>query len=287
MLRPAHPSPGDTQPLAALWQEIFRDSAEFTGLFFSRVYRPENALVLKRDNRIMAALQMIPYEIKAAGRILPAAYLCGICTRPSERGKGFMHLLMTEAVEIMCRRGYRLSMLIPAEPWLFDVYRRFGYTFPICRAAGMYAPAGGQPPFAVPDYAFVACTAEEYFPYFDRKQRERSCAVLHNARDLETILRDLACDGGHAWVALENRVPVGIVFAKPESGGKIIIKELVCDHASAKEALTLHALNAFNARTAEIRLPPSGAEQSVYGLARLLDRQIPSLSRLHMTLMLD
>jgi GNAT superfamily N-acetyltransferase len=281
-----HPVPGDKQEIVRLWQDVFQDSDEFAGLFFNRVYKPENTLVVKKDNRIISALQMIPYEIKTVYGILPSAYVCGVCTHPSERGKGIMKTLMAGAMDEMRRRGYPVSTLIPAEPWLVDFYRKFGYTCPISHETEIYSSAK-QPPDA--GYTFTECAADEHFPFFDRKQRERPCAVLHNAYDLETILRDLAYDGGKAWVALRKNIPAGIAFAKPEAAGKIIIKEILYDRPAVREALIHHILNRYNARTAEIHFPSRTVDRKTkpYGLACILDNQRIDISDLYMTLMLD
>jgi GNAT superfamily N-acetyltransferase len=281
-----HPLPGDRQELVRLWQDVFQDSDEFTGLFFTRVYKPENTLVVKKDNRIISALQMVPYEIKTVYGIIPSAYVCGVCTHPSERGRGIMKTLMAGAMDEMRRRGYSVSMLIPAEPRLFDFYRKFGYTYPIRHETETYSSAG-QPPSA--GYTFTECATDEHFPFFDRKQRERPCAVLHNACDLETILRDLACDDGNAWVALRKNIPAGIAFARPATEGTIIIKEILYDRPAVKDALIHHLLNRYNAWTAEIHLPLHTVDRKAkpYGLACILDKQITGISDLYMTLMLD
>ncbi|MDR2679544.1 MAG: GNAT family N-acetyltransferase [Tannerella sp.] len=293
------PLPEDKPEVAALWQEVFHDSGEFTDLFFSRVYKPENTLVTKKDNGIIAALQMIPYEIKTANGILPSAYVCGVCTRPSERGKGVMKALMTDAMAVMRQRGYAVSILIPAEAWLFEFYRRFGYSHPVDCGAETYSSA--SPPVqaadtfnivretvSASDYTFTECTADKYFPYFDRKQRERPCAVLHDASDFETIIRDLACDGGHAWTALRANRPAGMAFAKPAAGNNVIIKEILYDSLPVKEALIRYILRRYNARTAEVRVPRSAGENAgAYGLACILDNRTTNISGLYMTLMLD
>jgi predicted acetyltransferase len=294
----SHPLSGDKQETAMLWQDIFQDSDEFINLFFSRVYKPENTLVIKKDFRIISSLQMVPYEIKTIFGIIPAAYICGVCTLPSERGKGVMKTLMAEAMEEMHQRGYLISTLIPASPWLFDFYKKFGYTYPINHEVDTIYSSDKQPLNAgfettiLTDYTFVECTTDKHFSYFDRKQRERRCAVLHNAYDFETIVRDLAYDSGNAWVALNKNIPVGIAFAKPESNDKIIIKEIFYDNASIKEALIHYILNLYNARTAEVHLPSNieknkNRKNLSYGLACILDGQITDISGLYMTLMLE
>ncbi|MDR0697710.1 MAG: GNAT family N-acetyltransferase [Tannerella sp.] len=294
----SYPLSGDKQEIISLWQDIFQDSNEFIDLFFSRVYKPGNALVIKKDDRIISSLQMIPYEIKTTSGIIPAAYICGVCTLPSERRKGIMKTLMAEAVEEMHQRGYLISTLIPAEPWLFDFYKKFGYAHPINHEIDTIHSSDKQLPdtefetTTSADYTFVECTTGKHFSYFDRKQRERRCALLHNAFDFETIVRDLTYDGGNAWVALKKNIPVGIAFAKPELKDKIIIKEIFCDSAPIKESLIHYILNLYNARTAEVHLPLNtgknkNRKNQPYGLACILDKQITDLPDLYMTLMLE
>lgn len=288
-----YPQIEDTQEIAALWQEVFHDSDDFTELFFNRVYKPENTLVMKRDNRIISALQMVPYQLKIDNRIVPSAYLCGVCTHPSEREKGVMNTLMAEAMEIMRQKGYLISTLIPAEPWLFDFYKKFGYTHPVNYKTETYS-SGTQS--VNTGYTFIKCTTDNYFSYFDRKQRERRCTVLHNKYDFETIIRDLKYDHGSTWVALKDNNPVGIAFAKPEPENTINIKEILYDDTTTKESLIGHILNQHDIRTARVRIPSdpntNGADSirrqtHPYGLACILNKQVDSISDLYMTLMLD
>ena len=306
-----NPYPGDRQEIAALWQEVFHDSDEFTNLFFSRVYKPENTLIIRKENRIIASLQMIPYEIKIDGNILPSAYVCGVCTHPSERGKGLMNRLMTEAMELMRQKNYVLSTLIPAEPWLFDFYKKFGYTHPVNQKTATYT-SGIQSVNThgtfissndtivrqtnVTCYTFAECTPDTCFSFFDRKQRERRCTILHNPDDFETIIRDLLYDNGNAWIALKANCPVGIAFTKPEAENTIYIKEILYDNTPVKEALINHMLIKYNVQTAKIRLPFHAKACSLrsvhekiqpYGLACILTRQDWDISDLYMTLMLD
>jgi predicted acetyltransferase len=304
----------DKQKIADLWQEVFHDSDDFIELFFNRVYKPENTLVIKRDNRIISALQMIPYQLKIDHKIFPSAYICGVCTHPSERGKGIMNTLMTEAMEVMRQKGYLISTLIPAEPWLFDFYKKFGYTHPVnydteTYSSGIQSVNTNNVLIHISDhsaiwqtnktgYTFAECTTDKYFPYFDRKQHDRRCTVLHNKYDFDTIIRDLKYDRGATWVVLTENNPVGMAFAKPESGNTVCIKEIVYDNMSVKEALIAHILNQYHVRRAKIRIPfnPEKSPAIIqshkqktqpYGLACILDKQNRKITDLYMSLMLD
>ena len=307
----SHPLAEDREEMLSLWQTTFQDSDEFADMFFSRVYKPENALVIKQDGKIVSALQMIPYEIKNGDEIIPSAYICGVCTLTFERGKGFMKILMNEAIDEMIRKGYAIATLIPAHPWLFDIYKKYGYIYPVNFCIEKYycdnksdnsVTGKDHCDNGFSDYNFTTYT-NKYFPFFDKKQRERNCAILHNTYDIENILLDLTYNNGNIFVALQENNPVGIAFASPYSEKEIVIKEILYDNILIKEALIYHILSAYKAKVARVRTPtvqesaaynnPSTQSLSIirktypYGLALILDKHITKIDNLFMSLMLD
>ncbi len=274
--------------LETLWQTVFHDSDEYVRMFFDRVYQPENTFVIEPEGRgVVAMLQTVPYEVKIESAILPCAYVCGVCTHPSERGKGYMKTLMQEAMHAMRKRGFALAVLIPAEPWLFEVYRRYGYTVPINVGVEHYVADRME---QVDTYRIVPCSEKTYDAYFDLAQRRRRCAVLHDAADFETIRLDCLADGGHVWVALDEDRPVGMAFEAPESSTDVLIKEILYDDPAVKDALIRYILIRHRAQTAFVRVPHSaGRPAQPYGLACPLDETVkPSdLQCVFMSLMLD
>ena len=73
--------------LIDLWRTSFDDSEEFIKLFFDRVYKKENALFIKKDGKIVSALQMLPYVMTYYGTEISVNYIYAACTLPSERGQ--------------------------------------------------------------------------------------------------------------------------------------------------------------------------------------------------------
>ena len=116
------------QQLMELWKRSFDDTDAFVRLFFTHVYRKENALYIEQGGRIVSALQMLPYTMQFYGKEIPVSYIYGACTHPEERGKGWMSALIQKAFKVMAERHIALTVIIPAEKSLFDYYRRFGYT---------------------------------------------------------------------------------------------------------------------------------------------------------------
>ena len=271
-----------------LWQDTFGDSDAFVRLFFTRVYRPQNALTLSRDGRLAAMLHIVPYRLRVGRRTLPAAYICGVSTRPEARGQGLMTALMRRALRTMRRRGFALTTLIPAEPWLFDVYARLGYVHPIQTCDERIATA--DLPLAPPDVRIAPCTDARFYAAFDRLERCRPCAILHTARDFDTIRLDCESDGGRVLVALADGRPAGFLFEAPEEGGVVRVKELLAEDADTETALLRAAATRHGATQLRIRRPPQPDRPSQpYGLAARLDDRLSAadIDRLHMALMLD
>lgn len=110
-----------------MWKACFDDSEEFMDLYFSEKYKNENTLIYFEDNKALASLQMLPYRFTFCGVEIEASYISGACTLPEYRNRGCMAKLLLAAFDIMRERNIPLSILIPAEEWLYDYYARYGY----------------------------------------------------------------------------------------------------------------------------------------------------------------
>ena len=203
--------------LIDLWRTSFDDSEEFIKLFFDRVYKKENALFIKKDGKIVSALQMLPYVMTYYGTEISVNYIYAACTLPSERGQGLMRQLIQDAFKVMESRKVALTVIIPADPWLFDYYRDLGYTEAFDYSEETYIrpfeTAWEQGVLVVPP---EVPSMESLYKFFNKKQRERTCYVLHDYDDFVTILRDLQMSGGQMLTALNIQdEPIGMIFFYP------------------------------------------------------------------------
>ncbi|MDR3269320.1 MAG: GNAT family N-acetyltransferase [Tannerella sp.] len=277
------------QQVIDLWKTSFEDTDDFIRLYFERVYREEHTLTLRENGRMISALQMLPYEITYRGATVPAAYICGVCTLPSERGKGRMNRLMLQAMDVMRDRNYALTVLIPASDRLFDYYERFGYTKAFDYSLETHHLSAMPPaPSSCRVMPHRDVPPDTLYAYFDRKQRERVCAVLHTAYDWDTILLDCLADGGDVWVALRrDGQPEGLALAVPTGKDTVYIKEILYEQADIKDTLIRHILTHFHRQTAQVRIPPTLSGARSCGMAHSLDRQPYDLRQGWMNLMLD
>lgn len=219
------------QQVIDLWQACFGDSETFVQLYFSTKYAEENSVVYVENERVLSALQMLPYPMTCWSRELHTSYISGASTWPDARGRGLMKNLLIKAFGIMRLRDIHLSTLIPAEPWLFDFYKKLGYGTVFYSAVQTFT---GVLSSKVPQHEY---SKEELYAYFMISMRKRPCCVQHTFDDFCVILADLYLAGGCVVTVSGNDGFIeGLALIVPDSG-KIWIKEWMYDDENARITL--------------------------------------------------
>ena len=267
------------QQIIDLWKLSFGDTDDFIQLYFDQVYKEENTLVIKKDGRIVSALQILPYELTYCGTTIPAGYLFGVCTLPAERGKGFMNQLMFMALEEMRNRNYALAMLIPASPRLFDYYRRFQFanafdysTEEMDRINPANHPAN-NPDSGLRILSQDKLPPDTIYAYYHLKQRARDCSVQHSACQFETIRRDWMSGKGEIWMVFKNEQPAGLAFTMSSDREGVLVREIMYENAEIKNALVQSVLNHHQLPKAILRVPPTPSHSIPYGMARIISKE--------------
>lgn len=271
------------QQIIDLWRLSFNDTEEFIRLYFDRVYKEENTLVIEKNGQVVSALQMLPYTMTYYGTEISVAYISGACTLPSMRGKGLMKQLLQDAFEEMKRRSVAVTALIPADPWLFDYYRKQGYTDAFDCTEDTYIRP--ETPVYAPEITVVppkVPSIDELYDYFNRKMRERTCCILHTKEDYITILRDLELDKGRMLTALnEEGQTIGMAFVLPpddtaglpEEKKHVYVKEFFYDDDRVASLLLQESTLQFNVDKAIYKTPPVIPATRPFGMARVIDSE--------------
>ena len=251
----------DIEQLKSLWKSLFGDTEAFISLFFHEVVRDENIRVLEEKGRILSALYMLPYPFRIWNQEVTASYISGAGTLPEAQGRGLMRRLLIDSFKEMEHRQIPLSILIPAEPWLYGFYEKSGYATVFSYNQQVYPPKEqrlGEDALVVEKYS-ISDLGDSFlqkredlmgacFSYFDQRLRERNACILHSYTNFRTIVHDYAISDGKIWVALNNEhIPVGIIFTVPAGGSSFVAKELVADSEEVKEVLLRTALNHYHA----------------------------------------
>lgn len=220
-----------------LWRESFDDSPEFIDMFFSRVYRDDDALTLTHDGSLVSAMLLQHYILSFHGTDAGMAYVCGAATRRARRGKGHMSTLMQAALREASDRGDTFCALIPAHSWLYPFYARFGFASVFLVNDDRYTALH---PFSVEgDFHPVDNLYEEgVYDAFSRLERLTPCRVLHSRRDFLNILDDNRLDGGAVAVmaddASQGRI-VSMAFAV-STGDSVRVTDVIGETHEARMA---------------------------------------------------
>lgn len=263
------------EQIRELWQICFNDTEEFVRFYFDDIYKEEQALTIEKEGKLVSALQMIPYTLHWCGKDWSVAYISGACTSPAERGKGLMRELLQKAFEEMRKKGYDLTALIPAEPWLFDYYRGQGYTEAFDYERKTYLrPAGEQTSSSFSFLSLNKQPDESWYSYFDKKLRQRTACILHTQDDFHCIIKDILMSKGLILGAQnEQGHPVGLAFAVLQEG-KFDIKEVLYDSEEVLQALLRELSEAFNTPEGYYKQPPSlpDVQTERLGMAMILNK---------------
>lgn len=270
------------QQVIDLWQACFHDDEPFVRLYFEQVYRNENTLVHQVGGRVDSALQMLPYTMAYGGTEIPVSYISGASTYPETRGKGQMKMLLQEAFGKMKQRGHPLSLLIPAEDWLFGFYRKTGY------GEGMYYRNRELTPGTAiaAGYSF-RCITEEFlqkeatcewlhriYLYFSEKLNKRPFCVRHTFADFKIIVSDLFQSKGCIGVlsrAAGEIAGLAFVYPSPEDNRRYV-KELLADTLPMQNALLGELAAGYSGSHVQYKetVPAPGIP---YGMIRVIDAE--------------
>lgn len=256
-----------------LWQLCFQDSIAFTELYFEKRYRDERNLSIERKGQVVAALQLLPYPMSFYDTVVPMNYISGACTHPDFRNQGLMSTLLQQALETMLQRGSAFTTLIPAEPWLFDYYARFGYApvFQTCDTAHQNHSA--ELHNLQPDEE-VTCIKneeelEEITQWMDKVYKKQyDCSVLHSSEDLQVVYASQLLDGGHTYILKRRGRIQAVAFATPTTTDNWRIEELLAIDPQSEVRLLQYIYHIHQA--SEITLTTSYSTADTVDSSRLL-----------------
>lgn len=222
-----------------IWTKCFDDTREWMDMFFSKIYRDDEAHTLEVDGRTVSSLMMRPYTMDFHNTSLPTSYIYGAATLQPWRDKGCMTQLITQSLRKGYDAGDVLCTLIPNNEPLFKYYERMGFS-PVFyinleryTSAHVFSPEGSYTRIDDVD-------SDEVYELFDRLMSERPCAIHHSRQQWSEIVADNAVDGG-AIVAIADEVgtPVAVAVTVPTDEGVKVADLLARDADSRLGALAM------------------------------------------------
>lgn len=108
---------------AALWLDVFGDAEQFVGEYMASTWRENQVLLLpESESSVASMLHVNPYTLNVRGERLPLYYLVGVATREELRGRGYMRMLLKEALRMLRAQGEPFTYLMPASVRLYTPY---------------------------------------------------------------------------------------------------------------------------------------------------------------------
>ncbi|MCM1110972.1 MAG: GNAT family N-acetyltransferase [Clostridium sp.] len=236
------------EEIKRLWRETFGDTRDYVEMYFDRVYRDDDAMTVTvgegNERRLVSSLLLQPYRM-TFGSATPdgvgVSYIAGAATLRQARGKGYMSMLINDALRRSFVRGDMLCALIPAEDWLTGFYSRFGFRTVFYSDCMLYTAlhefeVGGE------WVSFDDHFDPRIYDCFCRFESEsREWTVCHDRRDFLNILDDMAMDRG-AFAAVGpagSALPTAMAWCVPDSDGHsvTVTKVMGSDETSRRAAL--------------------------------------------------
>lgn len=118
-----HPAPRHRRKLRQLWQAAFGDTDAFLDCFYETAFVPENCLCILDADQPIAVLYWIDCQLAEE----KLAYIYAVVTDPAHRGRGLCRRLMEATHDLLRRRGYAGTVLVPQQGGLRAMYAGMGY----------------------------------------------------------------------------------------------------------------------------------------------------------------
>jgi predicted acetyltransferase len=105
-----------------LWQECFGDSGSYTDFYFEWVVPYNRIYTLYKEDKLCSMLHLNPYTFEIWDVEVKADYIVGVATKAEERRKGYMGLLINDALDSMYKEEKPFTYLMPAAESIYYPY---------------------------------------------------------------------------------------------------------------------------------------------------------------------
>lgn len=265
------------QQTRALWRTCLNSTEEFLDIYFSEKYKSGHNFTIRRDGRVVSALQVCPYRFTYYGAVQHAACLAGLATLPEYRRRGFASQLLSEAHRKMYRQDTTVSFLIPQDKDSFHFYEapeRGGYRTCIWRQT---APIDTSE-----DGAFDHITVtqpddwgHDLYVVYNRMSADIPFMLHPSEDDFFAALEAADLQDGYVLAAHMRGRLVGVCVAVKEADGRVFIRSFGLCYREVRAAFVSYLCRVAGVDTVYRRYcttaDAEGAEP--YAMARIVDVQ--------------
>lgn len=214
----------DKEKIKELWAYAFCEQEPFLSGYFDEFWKLENAVAIKENDEIAAALQLTSYDLHIRNQEYKASYIVGVSVAPQMRGKKYSTRLMAEALKEQKKRGEAVSLLIP---FSYEFYKKLGYS--LCYNLNMYETTSKNIRTLKNDCTVKRMYLSDYNELnkvYENFCEDKSGYVKRTENDWKYIFFEHNLFGGYVYATYENGEISGYV-SYSKSSKEIYVREIV------------------------------------------------------------
>lgn len=217
-----YPLQDEVLQLKQIWKKVFADKDGVISYFFDNIYKPQQTLVVRKDEKIVSVLYLLDCEISILNKKYPSFYIYAAATLPEYRKQGHMAELLAVSKVKAEQEGRDFISLFPENESLYDFYEKFDYE-PIFKTKKIKIKGTSIRVLKGNDLEILPPNVKDLLHI--RNQALRSTdAQFWNEEVLAYQAFLLKAYEGQAFAAYKNKEPVAYVLAERGVNG-IEIKE--------------------------------------------------------------
>ncbi len=259
-----------------LWKICFGDSDAFCQWFFDHRFCPSYSACLEAEGVLPSAMQAFPYKILIRGKQIEGAMLCGVCTHPEYRKRGYMGKIFSYNMKVLREKERAVAVHTPA---VLESYFPFGHE-PVADAC--YWTAEHIP--AMQKKSLVFLEGEERkraFGCYQEFAKRYSGIVWRTEEDFLRKMDDYQADGGRIAVDHKEHPSAYVCYYLTE-------EELTCVEAVGETAALQSLLESIvshgEGRRLSVKLPPDTEIMLPFGKKEIKQKGVMGLSNISMLL---
>ncbi len=192
----------EIEGLKTLYTESFADSSGYIDYFFKEKYDSSRVVFHQEAGQIISALYFIDKRISLFEKPLLVPFVVAVATKPAFRRKGYMKLVMKQALYKLRNEHVTLTVLSPFDPAYYD---RFGFVTVVSAETRIYPkqPSDFHVHPSQPDL-------HDVIQLYDQKTQSYGAFVLRDDEDWASWANEIASDNGTIHVVFDSsNQPVG------------------------------------------------------------------------------
>lgn len=268
-----------TEALKSIWHLCFDDHKNYIDSYYFNRGDRVRTLIAEQGNKPIAMLDMISVDIKMGAQVFSGSYIYAAATLPEYRNQGWMHKLIDTCCSIAKQEGIGYILLVPQTPSLVQFYQRLDFQQEIYLDENVETIQQTQ--ITAHGSQLRICSEEEFIALKSKYEQQFENTVLHDARLNSLIYRQVLAGGGNV---LFDPDLLAYAICWPEKEQLNIQEISVFNDINSTQKFAFACCQYYHQQKFKLR---QMGGNTLYGLAKPLKSDLPTLEHIYMNTMLD